>query len=143
MAAPGESAAHTIGSKVWVRDDGESWLKAEVLKVGADGTLTVRTATGQEKKQLKADDCPLQNPDIGANKNGVEVRRRGALDWPGEGREEGWGWGGGGGEALGGAAVVARSHATWLGRRMGAPGAGRMQRGHVQGWRGVAILLQA
>lgn len=70
MATIEGADVHTVGSKVWVRDDVESWLKAEVLKVKGN-ELVVRTETSQEKT-CKAEDCPLQNLDV----NGVEDMTR-------------------------------------------------------------------
>ncbi len=59
---------HTVGSRVWVQDEAEGWVKADVQKVDADHVI-VKTATGQERK-CRPEDCPLQNPDD----RGVEVR---------------------------------------------------------------------
>lgn len=46
-----QSAALAAGSKVWVEDDAEAWVEAEVLSVEKDGKkkmATVRTLAGKE-----------------------------------------------------------------------------------------------
>lgn len=63
------AAVHTVGTKAWVRDDAESWIKAEVVKL-AKNELIIRLDNGKEQSG-KPEDCPLQNPDSGG---GVEVR---------------------------------------------------------------------
>ncbi len=62
---------HTVGSRVWVRDDAESWIKAEVVRLDGPSSIVVKAESGRELK-AKADDLPLQNPEA----RGVEVRRR-------------------------------------------------------------------
>lgn len=57
-----------MGSRVWVADSVEGWVKGQVTNVGSQG-VTVQLASG-ESRTLQADDLPLQNPDT----NGVEVR---------------------------------------------------------------------
>ena len=63
------TVVHTTGTRVWVRDDADSWIKAEVLKVDGD-ELQVRTEKGKESR-FRPEDCPLQNPET----RGVEVCR--------------------------------------------------------------------
>jgi hypothetical protein len=60
---------HSTGSRVWVKDQVESWVKAEVVKVENDHLLVRLEETGEERK-CNPDDCPLQNQDT----RGVEVR---------------------------------------------------------------------
>ena len=60
---------HTQGTKIWLADPKEGWIQGDVLKVEKD-LLHVRTEQGA-LKQLKPEECPLQNP--GA-RGGVEVR---------------------------------------------------------------------
>lgn len=67
------AALHTVGSRVWLYDEGHSdkWVKGEVMAM--TGTrLRVRLEDGGEERDVGAGDVPLQNP----SKNGVEVRRR-------------------------------------------------------------------
>lgn len=68
----GDSATivHTVGTRVWVKDDADSWIKADVLKVEGD-ELLVKTEKNDERR-VKQSDCPLQNPDV----NGVEDMTR-------------------------------------------------------------------
>ncbi len=68
-----EAVVHTSGSKVWIHDAGESWVRGEVKKVEGD-QIVVTTETGKTLK-LKPDDAPLQNFDS----RGVEVRLR--VSW--------------------------------------------------------------
>eukprot|EP00798_Chlamydomonas_sp_ICE-L_P002990 gene2990-12998_t len=56
-----EAVVHTTGSKVWIHDAAESWVKGEVKKVEGD-QIVVTTEGGKELK-LKPDDAPLQNFD--------------------------------------------------------------------------------
>lgn len=70
---------HTVGSRVWVKDADESWIKGEVQRL-EDG-LVVKTEKGSEVK-AKPEDLPLQNPDA----RGVEVR-----SWQGWGSGQGVG----------------------------------------------------
>lgn len=65
------SETHTVGSKVWVRDNTESWIKGEVLRVEDGGALLV-VKTEHGNVQSKPEDLPLQNPDV----QGVEVSKR-------------------------------------------------------------------
>jgi Myosin N-terminal SH3-like domain len=61
---------HTVGSKVWVRDTTEAWVKADVLRLEGDH-LVVKTEQNKEVK-CKAAGSPLQNQDA----RGVEVQHR-------------------------------------------------------------------
>lgn len=61
-------AVHTTGTRVWIKDDAESWKQAEVIKLD-NAILTVVTGDGKQYN-LKAEDCPLQNV---ADLRGVEV----------------------------------------------------------------------
>lgn len=65
-----ESDIHTVGTKIWIKDDKEAWQKAEVVKVEDGGKLTVRTEAGAEV-QCDAKATHLQNPES----RGVEVSR--------------------------------------------------------------------
>lgn len=66
--APSATLIHTVGSKVWVRDDAESWVKAEVQKIEKD-VLIVALEEGGELRKVNPEDAPLQNVDS----RGVEV----------------------------------------------------------------------
>jgi myosin-5 len=59
---------HTVGSRVWVKDDKESWVKAEVQKLEGN-TLIVALEEGGELRKVQPEDAPLQNTDT----RGVEV----------------------------------------------------------------------
>lgn len=61
-------ASHTLGSKVWVADAEDGWVKGDVVKVDK-GNLIVRTSKGSTST-YKPEDCPLQNPQTAG---GVEV----------------------------------------------------------------------
>lgn len=61
-------AVHTTGTRVWIRDDVESWKQGEVVKLD-NALLVVATEDGKQHK-LNAEDCPLQNL---ADLRGVEV----------------------------------------------------------------------
>ncbi|KAL0034959.1 hypothetical protein WJX79_002631 [Trebouxia sp. C0005] len=54
------AASHTLGSKVWVNDAVEGWVKGDVVKV-EKGSLKVSTEKGSIKA-YKPEECPLQNP---------------------------------------------------------------------------------
>jgi len=71
------AASHTLGSKVWVNDAKEGWVKGDVVKV-EKGTLKVSTEKGSIKA-YKPEECPLQNPQTAG---GVEVRRHNQLHRP-------------------------------------------------------------
>lgn len=71
------AASHTLGSKVWVNDAVEGWVKGDVVKV-EKGTLKVSTEKGSIKA-YKPEECPLQNPQTAG---GVEVRRHNQLHRP-------------------------------------------------------------
>ena len=64
-----ESDVHTIGTRVWVRDEAESWQKGEVLKL-EEGTLVI-SVEGAKQVKCKPEEAPIQNPD---SRGGVEVR---------------------------------------------------------------------
>lgn len=66
---------HTVGSRVWVKDAQESWVKAEVQKLEAN-QLIVALEEGGELRKVDPEDAPLQNTDT----RGVEVRV-GQLCW--------------------------------------------------------------
>lgn len=66
----GDAVVHTVGTKVWVKDEAESWVKAEVLRVAGE-EIVLRTEKGVERT-AKQSDCPLQNPDV----HGVEDMTR-------------------------------------------------------------------
>lgn len=61
-------ASHTLGSKVWVTDAEDGWVKGDVVKVDK-GSLIVSTSKGNTGT-YKPEDCPLQNPQTAG---GVEV----------------------------------------------------------------------
>ncbi len=63
-----EVLTHTVGTKSWIKDNAEGWIKCDVVKVDP-GLLTVKTERG-DVLQAKPEDCPLQNPLARA---GVEV----------------------------------------------------------------------
>lgn len=63
------SDVHTIGTRVWVRDEVDSWKKGEVIKVDG-GSLQVRVEGGATVT-VKAEEAHIQNPD---SRGGVEVR---------------------------------------------------------------------
>lgn len=62
------SLMHTVGSRVWLRDLDEGWIKGEVLNIGDDNKLNVRLEDGREKS-FSESEIPLQNPGV----RGVEV----------------------------------------------------------------------
>jgi myosin-5 len=62
------SLMHTVGSRVWLRDLDEGWVKGEVLNIGDDNKLNVRLEDGREKA-FSESEIPLQNPGV----RGVEV----------------------------------------------------------------------
>jgi len=68
------AASHTLGSKVWVNDAVEGWVKGDVVKV-EKGTLKVSTEKGSIKA-YKPEECPLQNPQTAG---GVEVGQQNQL----------------------------------------------------------------
>lgn len=59
----------TIGSRVWVKDPEEAWVKAEVLKVDA-GNALLRLEDSKQERKVVSSECFLQNP----GNRGVEVR---------------------------------------------------------------------
>ena len=63
-----DAASHTLGSKVWVNDAVEGWVKGDVVKV-EKGSLKVSTEKGSIGA-YKPEECPLQNPQTAG---GVEV----------------------------------------------------------------------
>ncbi|KAG1674301.1 hypothetical protein FOA52_013490 [Chlamydomonas sp. UWO 241] len=62
---------HTQGTKVWC-SVAESWEKATVVRVEANGQLVVRLETGREAN-VKPGDAPIQNPEM---RDGVEDMTR-------------------------------------------------------------------
>lgn len=58
----------TVGSRVWVKDPEEAWVKAEVLKV-ADANALVQLEDSKSQRTIEALECFLQNP----GNRGVEV----------------------------------------------------------------------
>jgi myosin-5 len=60
---------HTVGTRVWIKEEKEAWIKGEVIKVENDYVLVRTEATGVEVK-CKPEDAPLQNPH---NNRGVDV----------------------------------------------------------------------
>ncbi|EFJ44389.1 type XI myosin heavy chain MyoA [Volvox carteri f. nagariensis] len=63
---------HTVGTRVWIRDEKEAWIKGEVVRVEEDYVLVRTEATGVEVK-CKPEDAPLQNPH---NNRGVDDMTR-------------------------------------------------------------------
>ncbi|GLC68235.1 hypothetical protein PLESTF_000665000 [Pleodorina starrii] len=63
---------HTVGTRVWIRDEKEAWIKGEVVKVEENYVLVRTEATGMEVK-CKPEDAPLQNPH---NNRGVDDMTR-------------------------------------------------------------------
>lgn len=62
------SDIHTVGTKVWIKDDKEVWGKAEVLRLEDGGKLRVRIETGSEST-VDGAHTHLQNPES----RGVDV----------------------------------------------------------------------
>ncbi|KAL6769329.1 MYO1 [Auxenochlorella protothecoides x Auxenochlorella symbiontica] len=55
-----QAGVHTIGSRVWVEDGVEGWVKAKVVALGpTDITVALEDGTS---RTCKAQDLPLQNP---------------------------------------------------------------------------------
>ncbi len=67
---------HTVGTKVWIRDEKEAWIKGEVVKVLDDAVLVKAEDSGAEVK-CKPEDAPLQNPH---NNRGVDVSASALVD---------------------------------------------------------------
>lgn len=67
MAADEAAVAHTVGTRVWIKDDKEAWLRAEVIRVEEEHLL-VKSETGAELR-CKPEEAPLQNPET----RGVDV----------------------------------------------------------------------
>lgn len=63
------NSLHTVGSKVWLRDLEEGWVRGEVLCLGENDKLIVRMEDGTEHS-FDESEIPLQNP----GERGVEVR---------------------------------------------------------------------
>lgn len=70
-----DAASHTLGSKVWVNDAVEGWVKGDVVKV-EKGSLKVSTEKGSIRA-YKPEECPLQNPQTAG---GVEVQQLSSCD---------------------------------------------------------------
>lgn len=62
---------HTVGSKVWVRDEVEGWVRGEVIRLEGD-SVVVELEEGGAQLKVAQNDAPLQNSDA----RGVEVRRQ-------------------------------------------------------------------
>eukprot|EP00879_Flechtneria_rotunda_P010956 GHRR01011448.1.p1 GENE.GHRR01011448.1~~GHRR01011448.1.p1 ORF type:complete len:975 (+),score=342.76 GHRR01011448.1:784-3708(+) len=56
------TVVHAVGSKVWVKDDAESWVKAEVQKIEKDALIVALEESGELRK-VKSEEAPLQNVD--------------------------------------------------------------------------------
>lgn len=52
-------SVHAVGSRVWVKDKAEAWMKAEVVALDGEN-VKVRTESGEDRTE-KALDCPRQN----------------------------------------------------------------------------------
>lgn len=63
-----QSKMHTVGSRVWLKDTEEGWIKGEVLKLHEDDAVIVKMENGDEKV-FREEEIPLQNPGV----RGVEV----------------------------------------------------------------------
>jgi len=63
------NSLHTVGSKVWLRDLEEGWVRGEVLGLGENDKLVVKMEDGTQKS-FDESEIPLQNP----GERGVEVR---------------------------------------------------------------------
>lgn len=55
------TSLHSVGSKIWLRDLQEGWVRGEVLRLGNDNELIVRMEDGTEQK-FQESEIPLQNP---------------------------------------------------------------------------------
>jgi hypothetical protein len=82
MSPDAATDVHTQGTRVWVRDQANSWVKGEVLKIDG-GNLSVRVEGGETVK-CKPEEAHMQNPD---SRGGVEVRRMSDRT---AGAEHGW-----------------------------------------------------
>eukprot|EP00775_Hariotina_reticulata_P007220 gene7220-7433_t len=71
MTAQQATVIHTVGSKVWVKDGVQSWVKAEVQKIEHD-VLIVALEEGGELRKVNPEEAPLQNVDT----RGVEDMTR-------------------------------------------------------------------
>lgn len=69
---------HTLGTKVWVQDGTDSWVRGEVSRVDGD-TLHV-VLEGGAQTTCRADEAHIQNPEAAG---GVEVRTRLHFGWEG------------------------------------------------------------
>jgi len=63
---------HAVGSRVWIRDAHEGWVRGEVVKVESAGKIVVQLEGSKETRTVAQEDAPLQNNDT----RGVEVRAR-------------------------------------------------------------------
>ena len=52
---------HVVGSKIWLRDLQEGWVRGEILRLGSDDKLIVRMEDGTEQS-FEESEIPLQNP---------------------------------------------------------------------------------
>ncbi len=64
-----DTLVHTVGTRVWIRDEREAWIKGEVVRVEEDA-LVVRAEDSGAEVKCKPEDAPLQNPH---NNRGVDV----------------------------------------------------------------------
>ena len=53
------AAIHAVGSRVWVQDKQDAWVKGAVTALDGD-SVTVRLENGEQRK-IVAVDCPRQN----------------------------------------------------------------------------------
>ena len=65
------TVVHTIGSRVWLRDEAEGWVKGEVIKLDGDH-IVVALEDSKQQRRVPQEEAPLQNNDT----RGVEVCSR-------------------------------------------------------------------
>lgn len=61
-------ALHSVGSRVWLADSNQGWVKGEVVRIEDNVNIAVILEDGTERL-CSQDEVPLQNPGI----RGVEV----------------------------------------------------------------------
>ncbi len=61
-------ALHSVGSRVWLADSSQGWVKGEVVRIENDINISVVLEDGTERS-CSQDEIPLQNPGL----RGVEV----------------------------------------------------------------------
>lgn len=64
-----QPVVHAVGSRVWIRDEAEGWVKAEVTKLDGAHVVVALEEGGQERR-VAQEEALLQNNDA----RGVEVR---------------------------------------------------------------------